>query len=101
MFGGRGVSQSRFGTNPTTFANNDDWHDDVSDGPVDANVLVDGTEIPVEGAWVAVAPPNYAPALKTTRSLYDLLLDRMIKWGFLSNPRRFRFSGTFARSSSG
>jgi len=83
VFGGRGLSQSRLGTLPTTFANNDDWHDDVSDGPVDANVSIDGRQIPVVGAWVAVAPPNYAPTIKTVRTLYDLLLDRMIAWGFV------------------
>ena len=91
VFGGRGLSQSRIGTLPMTFANNDDWHDDTSDGPVDATVTVQGTKIPVEGAWVVVAPPNYAPALKTTRTMYDLLLDRMIAWGFMNKPAQVSF----------
>ncbi|SIO41963.1 hypothetical protein SAMN05444166_4553 [Singulisphaera sp. GP187] len=91
VFGGHGLSQSRIGTLPTTFANNDDWHDDMSDGPVDATVTIHGIDIPVEGAWIAVAPPNYAPALKTTRTLHDLLLDRMIAWGFIPPPAPVSF----------
>jgi hypothetical protein len=84
VFGGLGLAQSLSGAPPETFANNDGWHDDVSDGPVDAAVTIGGKAILVEGAWVAVGPPNYAPALKTTRTLYDLLSDLMIKWGYLS-----------------
>src|SRR5262245_28408662 len=91
VFGGHGLSQSRVGALPTTFANNNDWHDDVSDGPVDAKVTVNGNDIPVEGAWIAVAPPNYAPALKTTRTMYDLLLDRMVAWGFVRPPAQVSF----------
>ena len=86
VFGGHGLSQSLSGEPPVTFANNDGWHDDTSDGPVDARVIIDGAEIPVEGAWVVVAPPNYAPALNTARTLYDLLYDRAIAWGLLSAP---------------
>ena len=91
VFGGHGLSQSRVGALPTTFANNDDWHDDVSDGPVDAKVTVNGNDILVEGAWIAVAPPNYAPALKTTRTMYDLLVDRMVAWGFVRPPTQVSF----------
>ena len=86
VFGGHGLSQSITGSPPITFANNDGWHDDTSDGPVNAHVIIDGEEIPVEGAWVVVAPPNYAPALNTTRTMYDLLYDRMVAWGLLPAP---------------
>ncbi len=74
---GRGVSRSAFGLPPTDFANNDGWYDDIADGPVRARVRLDGQEIPVEPAWVIVGPPNYAPQLKSVRTLYDLLLYRM------------------------
>ena len=36
VLGGRGVSASSTGARAVTFANNEDWHDDVSDGPVTA-----------------------------------------------------------------
>ena len=91
VFGGHGLSQSLSGDPPVTFANNDGWHDDTSDGPVDAQVIIDGVEIPVEGAWVVVAPPNYAPALNTARTMYDLLYDRMVAWGILSAPTTVSF----------
>ncbi|MEM8639568.1 MAG: LodA/GoxA family CTQ-dependent oxidase [Cyanobacteria bacterium P01_G01_bin.54] len=86
VFGGQGLSQSISGAQPTTFANNDGWHDDTSDGPVDAQVTLNGRDIPVEGAWVVVAPPNYAPSLNTVRTMYDLLYDRMVAWGLLPAP---------------
>jgi hypothetical protein len=57
------------------FGNAVDWHDDIADGPVDAKVVFEGREILTEGAWVASAPPNYAPDLKSWRTLYDLLVE--------------------------
>ena len=91
VFGGHGVSRSRTGKPPVTFANNDDWYDDTSDGPVDATVTIGEDTIPVEGAWVVVAPPNYAPTLKTARTMYDLLYDRMVAWGLLKKPEDVSF----------
>lgn len=92
VLGGFGVSQSIVNQPPTTFANNDGWHDDTSDGPVDAVVtLLGGRQIPVEGAWVAVGPPNYAPTLKTVRTLYDLLLDCMVQWDLAKAPTQVSF----------
>jgi hypothetical protein len=38
VFGGRGKSASHNGTKAVTFANNEGWHDDASDGPVTAEV---------------------------------------------------------------
>ena len=38
-----------------TFANNEGWHDDVSDGPVTATLEIDGRAVPVDPAWVIVA----------------------------------------------
>jgi hypothetical protein len=75
VLGGHGKSQSAVGLPPLDFANNDGWHDDISDGPVDAKVTIGGKEIPVEGSWVVVAPPDYAPGLKTVRTLWDLFFD--------------------------
>lgn len=91
VLGGHGLSQSAVGQPPADFANNDGWHDDVSDGPVDATVKIGDKEIPVDGAWVIVGPPNYAPALKTVRTLHDLLLERMVSWGLLKAPAEVSF----------
>jgi hypothetical protein len=61
----------------TTFANNAGWHDDTSDGPVWATVLIGNHDIPVDSAWVVTAPPNYAPDLVATQPLYDVILDAL------------------------
>jgi hypothetical protein len=59
FLGGHGISGTPFANNPpTTFANNNGWHDDVSDGPIDAEVIYEGRSLAVEGAWVICAPPN-------------------------------------------
>jgi hypothetical protein len=60
---------------PTTFANNDFWHDDTADGPVRATVRVGDQTFEAEPAMVAVAPPNYGPGLAGVVTLYDLVYD--------------------------
>ena len=42
VLGGHGVSRSSDGSLAITFANNEGWHDDVSDGPVTAEVTLNG-----------------------------------------------------------
>jgi L-lysine epsilon oxidase C-terminal domain/L-Lysine epsilon oxidase N-terminal len=61
------------------FANNDCWFDDVSDGPVDATLTIDGVAHPVSGAWVAVGPPDFVPAIRSYRTLYDSLIDVIVR----------------------
>ncbi|KUL46072.1 hypothetical protein ADL22_11230 [Streptomyces sp. NRRL F-4489] len=56
-------------------ANNDTWYDNVSDGPVTADVVIDGETKAASPAWAVVGPPHYAPGVKTVRTLYDLLYD--------------------------
>ena len=76
VLGGFGQSGSvPSGTDLTEFADNDRWYDDVSDGWVRARVtLVGGDIIKADPAWVIVAPPKYAPAIKPPITLYDSLL---------------------------
>ncbi|MFD0274050.1 LodA/GoxA family CTQ-dependent oxidase [Kitasatospora sp. NPDC127111] len=96
VLGGFGASASYDGRPVNTFANNDGWHDDTGDGPVTATVTIGGREIPVDPAWVVVAPPNYAPALKGIRTLYDLLFDVFVSSGSLPFPERVSFSRDIA-----
>lgn len=56
-----------------SFYYNEDWYDDTSDGPVNAILTVNGQQQEVEGAWVIVAPPDYAPGVKGVISLYDII----------------------------
>ena len=74
MLGGWGVSRGvPADSEINQFANNDGWHDDVSDGPVDAVVRMNGRTLPVQGAWFTAAPPDYAPGLAPVVSAYDLV----------------------------
>jgi hypothetical protein len=63
VLGGRGHSQSASGSPASTFANNDGWHDDTSDGPVRATVTIDGVAHEAVPAMVAVTPPNFGQGL--------------------------------------
>lgn len=74
FLGGRGHSASFSDLPATTFADNDTWHDDTSDGPVDAVItLKDGRTLTAKGAWVLTAPPDYAPGVQAFVTGYDLL----------------------------
>ncbi len=78
FLGGNGVADTPWPNNPpTTFANNDGWHDDISDGPVDATVVYNNQELDVEGAWVVTAPPNYAPDLVGIQTMYDVIFNTL------------------------
>lgn len=87
VFGGLGKSASVDGKSPTTFANNDGWYDDTSDGPVTARVRLGGRELKVAPAWVVVAPPNYGPQQKSVRTMYALMTDLAIQAGHLPAPK--------------
>lgn len=60
--------------------------DDVSDGSVDAAITIGGQPISCTGAWVVGCPPSFAPGLKGVRTLYDLLLEKAIAWGWVPAP---------------
>lgn len=86
VLGGRGQSASHDGSLAITFANNEGWHDDISDGPVTATVTFQGATLEVDPAWVVVAPPNYAPLQKSVRTMWDLMRDTAIKTCMLPKP---------------
>jgi hypothetical protein len=90
--GGRGKSASYDGKPATTFANNDGWHDDVSDGPVTATVSYGGIVFPVTPSWLVVAPPDYGPQCKSVRTMWDLMRDVSIQAGALIAPARPSFT---------
>ncbi|HEY0069298.1 MAG TPA: LodA/GoxA family CTQ-dependent oxidase [Chloroflexia bacterium] len=93
FLGGKGISASPSGGKIITFANNDGWYDDVSDGPVTATVTIGGQEVPVEAAWVIVAPPNYGTNIVSLRTIYDLLYDVYIAAGSIPLPESVSFKG--------
>ena len=75
------------------FANNDNWYDDVSDGPVTATVsLPDGRRVEAEPARVVVAPPDFAPGLPNLVTLYDVAFHAAVERGWRQPPARPSFS---------
>jgi hypothetical protein len=98
VLGGTGKSASPSGApvydpaRPDSFNNANDWYDDTSDGPVTATVAIGGQTIPVEAAWVVVAPPNYAPNVVSWRTLHDLLVDIYVQSGWLAMPPKLSFT---------
>jgi len=69
--GGFGFSSSPVGNGIGGFWNNAGWHDDISDGPVNATITVGGTTFTAAGAWVICPPPRYAPGTYSPITLYD------------------------------
>lgn len=55
------------------YANNDGWFDDTSDGSVTADVILGGKSVPAVGAWVIVAPPDFAPFTDNIVTLYEVM----------------------------
>jgi len=95
FLGGHGVSASfQAETMPVTFANNDGWHDDTSDGPVRATVTIGDTAYDADPAWVVTAPPNYGPDLVTPQTLYDVLYDTFAG-GFLPSATAKSWTPSF------
>lgn len=94
FLGGRGLSASfKSGMNPTTFANNDGWHDDTSDGPVAATIVfADGTRMDAEPGYVAVTPPSYAPGVVGLLTMDDTVRETYIESGWLTRPTSTAFT---------
>lgn len=90
VLGGHGIAESPSGApllvyddegNEHNFNNSIDWFDDISDGPVSATLRLGKEDIPVTGAWVVVAPPDFAPGIVPFRSLYDMAMHTAIDAG--------------------
>lgn len=63
-----------------TYANNNFWWDDTSDGPISATVhLETGEKVEVTPAWVLVAPPAYAPQILNMVTLYDTIYNAFVQ----------------------
>jgi L-Lysine epsilon oxidase N-terminal/L-lysine epsilon oxidase C-terminal domain len=88
VLGGRGHSESVDGKPPTTFANNDGWHDDTSDGTVRAIVNFPGRAVEAEPAMLAVTPPNFAPGFHGVVTMDDVVRDLFSREFAMSVPQR-------------
>jgi hypothetical protein len=93
VLGGDGTSASATGAAAVTFANNEGWYDDVSDGPVRATVQLAGSDqaMEAEPAFVAVTPPNFGQGLYGVVRMYDVVQDLFIGKGWQAPPERVVF----------
>ncbi len=94
VLGGFGRSESLTGTPISHYANNDGWHDDVSDGPISARVTLNGevNPLPVTPAWVLCVPPDFAPPIDSVTTLYDVLFQVAVDKTWLSVPAKPSFT---------
>ncbi len=81
VLGGHGHSGSRYRpVGIKDYANNDGWWDDVSDGPVTAEVVLDGgATVDATAAWVVVGLPGFAPEIVNLVTLYDVMFDVAVR----------------------
>lgn len=91
VLGGRGVAGTPIQNNPLVhYANNEQWYDDTSDGPVSATVTLKGADarnITVRGrSWVIVAPPHYSPYTKSVVTLYDVMQEAAVDHELIWSP---------------
>ncbi len=78
-----GVSKSPSGAPITSFSDNNGWHDDWCDGPVQAQVTFgDGSQMEADTAWVACIGPNFAPEIPPVTTLYDVIADMNVSEGW-------------------
>lgn len=73
------------------FNNSNEWYDDTSDGPVHAEVTINGKTFDVDAAWVIVAPPDYAPDMVGVTTLYERLEELYMGAGILPTPEKVMF----------
>ena len=94
VVGGFGKSENP--TDPSStpqFPTTPGWYDDVSDGPVTAQITFKGTTFDaLHGAWVICPPPRYAPTTYSVTSLYDTLRQLAITAGQLPAPGQPAFA---------
>ncbi len=70
-----------------SFYNNPDWHDDIADGPVTAEItFADGSKQSADGAWVIMTPPDFARAGLSIVSLFDVIRELAIEANVLPKP---------------
>lgn len=80
FYGADGISAS---LNPSDlnndFADNSNWYDDICDGRVTASIVSKKSrdtyhlDDALSSAWIATAPPDYAPQIQPISTMFDLI----------------------------
>lgn len=93
VLGGSGISNSHPSSTLSDFYKNPDWHDDVADGPVSAQInFGDGTTANAGSAWAISAPPDFAPAAEAVVTLYDVIYQLATSQTWLPKPTTTSFT---------
>lgn len=97
VLGGYGRAFSPTNTLLSTVFNNDGWCDETSDGTIRATIVLRATGDSVDtedAARIIVAPPDFAPAIESIVSLYDIAEDRAAQLPnrALPDPRTVSFA---------
>lgn len=76
-----------------SFYNAVNWHDDVADGPVLAEIIfADGSAERAVGAWIVVGPPDYARGSSCVVTLYDVIKQVAVNAGWIPAPSATSFT---------
>jgi hypothetical protein len=91
---GRSRSPKNVPINEDEFANNDGWCDDISDGPVNATVTLNGNGkvFTAVGSWVICPPPDFAPSITNVITLYDTLYQVAVDKNWKKPPKTPSFT---------
>ena len=96
VLGGFGNSHSPTNADlpDTEFANNDEWFDDVSDGPVNAFITLKDSRKSFDaiGSWVICPPPDFAPPITSVITMFDTLRQAAVKRFGLKIPVKPSFT---------
>ena len=94
VIGGDGVSDCKPGSSLISFADNDGWFDSVSDGPVAAELSIDGVQYTAVPAWVLITVPRYAPYCYGMVTWFDqaVVMARTSEDGTFTPPRTTSFT---------
>lgn len=79
VLGGLGNAGGPPGSSIDSFAGADGWYDDISDGPVHAEIQTDEGETIKLDAWVVTGAPKLAPELVNITSLADTFIDSGVR----------------------
>ncbi|MBQ4864745.1 LodA/GoxA family CTQ-dependent oxidase [Pseudoalteromonas sp. MMG013] len=100
FYAGDGVSQAMTPSSLNTdFADNSNWYDDICDGSVSAELtLKNGNIVKINqennSAWIATAPPDFAPQIEPLVTLYDMVSGSQFKEADLAGLKT-QFSDVF------
>lgn len=77
VFGGFGRTGGD--TSLTGFGGGDQWHDDISDGPVYCKVTYTDNKVESIDAWCIVGSPDFAPEVVNISTLSDSIFDVYVR----------------------